>query len=1104
MPRRPIHLVALCCLLAAAAAARAGATGARRYADLVGREAGLVALWRFEGDLADAQGALAGKAGGGGAAFADGPKGGKALAVGAGRHVTMGNAPALDLAETTVELWFRPDFAPGGGGNPCIIAKRATSPKTRFSMHLWRDYSCLAFWNGRQVTRLEPMGRPLKRGEWYHLAVTDAKGALTVYLDALPCRVLSGGSGFTLGAKGLPLLIGVANVAGGEAFEGLIDEVAVYNRALPLEAVAAHMDAMGAKPRVPYEEIQARLRREQEAREAAARERLAKLTDEKALSARGESRVYTGEHLTGISLPVGGIGAGSIQIDGRGVRHVWQIFNNMNQAHVPNSFFAIRVKPAGGKPILRALQTEPVGGFPAMKTLSFRGEYPFGWFTFEDPDLPVEVTLEAFNPLIPLDLRSSAMPCAICSISVHNPSRKPVEVTVVATQLNAVGYTGIGEIKDWKCPAFGGNINTVLHGPRATILHCTSERPAGSPGKGDMALGVSDPKARAWSGGLVHHDNIAQMVEAEGLPPDATPPTGAGETEQGALASDFVLQPGASHTFRFVLTWHFPQGRHGRGAWGGPGNQYANWWGNALEVAQDVVKRHDELREKSLRYHDALYASNLPHWLLDRLSSQLVVLRSQTCFWTRSGYFGGWEGCCRSRGCCHGNCNHVWHYAQAHARLFPALARLLREQELGFMTDEGAIPHRQPRSHPAFDGQCGGILGAYREHLMSPDGAWLARHWPQVKKAMDYLVARWDKDRDGVLAGPQWNTLDGNLGGSTSWLGTLYLAALAASERMALLQGEPETAARYRKIIDSGSRKQDATLFKDGYYIQLPDAQPQQDYYDGCHIDQVLGQWWAHQLDLGWLYPPDRVRTALGSLFRHNFRPALRGYRQAPRKFVADEDPGMQMITWPRGERPAKHMRYADEVMSGFEYSAAAAMVQAGLLREGFAVVHAAAIRYNGRRRTGLNSASWGYSGNPFGDDECGKFYARPMSIWSMLLACQGFVYDGPAGRIGFRPVWRPEDHASFFSAAEGWGLFTQRREGTQQTDRLEVRYGRLRVKTLVFELPEKAKPKSVTVTIADKAVAATHTVDGRQLTIALPARATVAEGQALTIAIEW
>jgi len=1105
--RRRLSVAFACGVALLPVVALAGAAGAERYAQAVGGETGLVAWWRFEGDLKDAKGELAGEAKGGEAAFADGPVGGKALSVGGGRHVTVGDAAALDLPETTVELWFRPDFPPTGSGNPCLIAKRATSPKTRFSMHLWRDYSCLAFWNGRQVTRFEPMGGPLKRGEWYHLAITDRKGRLTVYLDALPCRVLSGGSGFTLAAKGLPVLIGVANVAGGEEFEGLIDEVAIYNRVLPLAAIAAHMDAMGAKKRVPYEEIQARLRREQEAREAAARERLAELTDEKVLYARGKTRVYEGEHLTAISLPVGGIGAGSIQIDGRAVRHVWQIFNNMNQAFVPDSFFAIRVTPQGGEPVLRALQTEAVGPFPAMKALTFRGEYPFGWYTFQDPAVPVVVSLETFNPLIPLELRDSAIPCAIATVAVRNPGGKPVEVSVLATQQNAVGYTGAGAIGGRAHPAYGGNVNRIRRVKDATFLTMTADgRKAGS-----MTLATSAQPAigiPSWES----LDALARGLTGNGVPapaPDAGP-SPKGQTLDGALIAPLRLKPGESRSVTFVLAWHFPGGRHGRGGWGGPGNQYANWWGSALEVAQEVVRRYDELREKSLRYHDALYASNLPHWLLDRLSSQLVVLRSQTCFWTRSGYFGGWEGMCRTTGCCHGNCNHVWHYAQAHARLFPELGRILREQELRHMSADGAIPHRQPSSHPAFDGQCGGILGAYREHLMSPDGAWLAKHWPQVKKAMDYLIGRWDKDGDGVLAGPQWNTLDGNLSGNTSWLGTLYLAALAASEKMALLQREPKVAERYRKIRESGSKKQDEALFNGDYYIQLPDAHPQQDYYDGCHIDQVLGQWWAHQLGLGWLYPPGHVRTALGSLFKHNFRACLRGYRQAPRKFVHDDDPGMQMITWPKGPRPAKHMRYADEVMSGFEYSAAAAMVQAGLMREGFAVVHAAAIRYDGRKRTGLtgaNTASWGYSGNPFGDDECGKFYARPMSIWSMLLACQGYVYDGPTGRIGFKPVWRPDDHASFFSAAEGWGLFTQKRAGKTQTETLDVRYGRLRVKTLVFELPDGAEPKAVAVRIAGQPVTGATTIQSkgvRQLTIVLPALRAVGEGQTVSVVAEW
>jgi hypothetical protein len=49
---------------------------------------------------------------------------------------------------------------------------------------------------------------------------------------------------------------------------------------------------------------------------------------------------------------------------------------------------------------------------------------------------------------------------------------------------------------------------------------------------------------------------------------------------------------------------------------------------------------------------------------------------------------------------------------------------------------------------------------------------------------MDYSISTWDHDEDGALAGAQANTLDCELGGSTTWIGSLYLAALAASEKM--------------------------------------------------------------------------------------------------------------------------------------------------------------------------------------------------------------------------------------------------------------------------------------------------------------------------------
>jgi hypothetical protein len=251
-------------------------------------------------------------------------------------------------------------------------------------------------------------------------------------------------------------------------------------------------------------------------------------------------------------------------------------------------------------------------------------------------------------------------------------------------------------------------------------------------------------------------------------------------------------------------------------------------------------------------------------------------------------------------------------------------------------------------------------------------------------------------------------------------------------------------------------------------------------------------------------YPQDRVRSALGALLRYNFRVDFRGVPQLPRKFVPDDRAGMQMIQWPRGTRPTPCILYADEVMTGFEYSAAAAMVQRGMLREGYMVAKAVADRYDGRRHTDVShgdTAAWGFSGNPFGDDECGKYYGRALSVWSLLLASQGFLYDGPAGCIGFDPVWKPEDHVSFFTAAEGWGLFRQARDGRQQQETIELRSGRLRLRTLVFACDRDVR--KVEITANGKPVPATHTVAGGRMTVSLQDETVLTAGQSLRVSIE-
>ena len=127
---------------------------------------------------------------------------------------------------------------------------------------------------------------------------------------------------------------------------------------------------------------------------------------------------------------------------------MWQIFNNTTQGRVYDSFFAVRAQATGQEPVIRALQTSEVGVFPAMADLEFRGEYPFGWFDFEDSELPVTVDMEAFSPMIPHEERDSAIPCAVFNLAAENPGNTPVEVSLLAAQQNAVGYVGEGVIED--------------------------------------------------------------------------------------------------------------------------------------------------------------------------------------------------------------------------------------------------------------------------------------------------------------------------------------------------------------------------------------------------------------------------------------------------------------------------------------------------------------------------------------------------------------------------------------------------------------------------------------------------------------------------------
>src|SRR5207244_13266451 len=130
------------------------------------------------------------------------------------------------------------------------------------------------------------------------------------------------------------------------------------------------------------------------------------------LFAKGQSKVYKGEELTCIGMPIGGICAGQLYLRGDGTLAYWQIFNlpdftgygdTCYRTYTPPSpieqGFRILVTPKRAGPQMRTLDKN---GFPNVE---FVGEYPIGRVRYvraKDDRFPVEASLEAFSPLIPL------------------------------------------------------------------------------------------------------------------------------------------------------------------------------------------------------------------------------------------------------------------------------------------------------------------------------------------------------------------------------------------------------------------------------------------------------------------------------------------------------------------------------------------------------------------------------------------------------------------------------------------------------------------------------------------------------------------------------
>lgn len=819
------------------------------------------------------------------------------------------------------------------------------------------------------------------------------------------------------------------------------------------------------------------------------------------------------------AFPLGGIGTGNVSLGARGELRDWELENLPDKGRRnPHSFFAIHAAPEESEAVTRVLEARLTGrhdrdagypfdelaGLPRLAGATLHGEYPVVDVDFTDDDLPVDVSLRAFTPLVPLDPDASGIPAAVLRYRVTNPGAASVAVTVAGSVSHTAGRGTPASDAPWGMRA----TQTVRWRDDGDVrgLDFGIDLPDVDPGYGTLSLTTTDTSTTVkpqwvtsyWPDGarlfwndltddgllgpeprLTLEDRprglFAELDADRSLSPSKGADSALTEEQMmaklprirtGSLGIVHTLGPGESRDFEFVLAWSFPnrrRGWHGHIVFADPDpsdagggvvrNHYGSLWPDAWSAAEHLHDNLPELEASTNAFVDALYGGSLDPVISDAAGANIAALRSTTCFVLESPnpelgdgpVFAAWEGSFDHGGSCEGTCTHVWSYAQTAAWLFPSLERSARRAEYLLETDaDGAQKFRGNRIFGGPSWFMGPAVDGQLGTLVR-----LHREW-RFSGDDEFLAELWPAASSTLdYAIREWDRDgDGLLDGE---LHNTYDIEFHGTEPLAngIFLAALRAGARMAEHLGEADRAREWSAHADRAAAAMDAV-----LWNGEYYRQVIDDADQHRYQYG-----DGV---LSDQLLGQFHAYLGGLGELlPRERVESALGAIvehnHRSDLSRHESTQRVYALNDEgglLLASWPRGGRPAIpfVYSDEVWTGIEHQVAASLLFAGRiddalivERT-LRARYDGTHRNPWNEIECGNHYARSLASWALLIAASGAQWDAPTRTLAFAPA-SPGALRSLFTTGMGWG----RVEVDDETLTLHLDGGELELDELHF-----------------------------------------------------